>query len=354
MAKYKPDFMYTDISRKELCNYQNVSIISMNGVGSKEFISNQKSFGPDFTHDIVDYDSGGIIGDVRKLINDIKLVAKKDINTIKKTSIEDRLTNLVRTIKKEVQDPYNRIVVLLGFSHGSLIMFRALAMVEADVTVSHEDLQKLCFYAVSPPTILPSNILKYSSAPQPFLQLHFEKDFFYRKKTAPVDSLPIKCILCIAKALVVNTISDYFDEFIKFKSESEAKKEKLAKFYYLDDAKKLIMEIEMEKPPHAKDAKDACDLSNSKINIHLLDSFELACLDLRGNQIHAIPTMLYPIMNIEKVFKGGCSDFDFILGKHRKIIRKGRWQYVKYNNKLITLEAAKKMQKLISSKKYSS
>lgn len=302
---------------------------------------------------IHDYNSKGITADMMTLLNDLKT------ETVKTRS--DRLKQLITSIKSAI-NIYSK-VILIGCSHGSLIMYSALVEVEADPSVHFDHLKKLYFYAVTPPKFFPSNTLSYNvtdtpnqqTSPTtsqkiitiqkspPFAHVHYELDPFFNKGVK-FDSTVVNWIYTFAKAKVLKEVSGYFD---RIKTKINAIPEN--KCFYWDESRKVVF----TKPfPMLKVNDDItktidnyfCGLPIKNV-IHYRAAFQHLI-----NKRHADPLLLYPFMNYIGIrqflfmyYGGGNVDYITILGKKRKVIRKGRWSYIKYKGSLITLETVKKL-----------
>jgi hypothetical protein len=303
-----------------------------------------------------------------------------------------------------------------------------LAKVEADITVQINELQKLHFYAVSPPTVLPNNVLSYNEkpnkdvdvyqtqsnnvtknnikqyilgqnppqpqpqpeliikSPPPYMQLHYIHDHLFT--TDKDTSLLIKFL----QKNVLKKISTEFQTYpnIEFTPINNS--------FYSNEPKKIIMLYnptfkinncifkESNKSDESQKLKqdpfDFLRFHNGKTGLYyhaaeiLLyiffnygDLFNFIRIVLGLYNPH--PTVLKRILtNFENLKimageKANCilkkftlrsskvtpqptsggnpKDKIHLLGKSRKIITKGRWQYVRYKNELITINQAKRL-----------
>jgi hypothetical protein len=248
-------------------------------------------------------------------------------------------------------------VILVGFSHGALIMYSALAEIEADPRIPFQYLQKLRFYPVGAPALLPGNVLSYvgHTNPQayeayPYLQIHYLLDPFYNKKAGGLETT----ILGIARTFVLDDIVSYFKQY-------ETKLQPQNGLYYYDAQKNIIMEYPLPKTnnPNIIDniiGTIASYADENNIPYLVRDRYRYVAPFMRltkETREHAIPTMLYPALYVRQLewdmrnanMAGGGNATVFVLGRQRKVIKKGRWEYVRYKNELITLKQAKSLEK---------
>lgn len=143
----------------------------------------------------------------------------KDIRALRQDGIPNarpkRAQRLVNLIRGLIIEPSINKVVLLGISHGCLIVFCALYTLSVSCNESRKILlDKIHFYALSSPELLPIN--KISVIVQMFVQIYHIGDPFYN----PVDnSIYFRVVKKAALANVVrfmkryqNVKEDAFDE----------------------------------------------------------------------------------------------------------------------------------------------
>jgi hypothetical protein len=209
-----------------------------------------------------------------------------------------RLNNLCETIKKylmKIEEPYDTII-LIGFSHGSIIMYSALLKLFADASISLKHYEKLRFYAISPPFHFPPNILssfiKYDNRyyidredkkvevdpsvhtflkvntvihcsirekqrdrqfgnrkkdVPPFLQIHYEDDMFFIKNNHG-ENLIVKTVMKIAQCTVLHDITSHFTKHLnEIKQSNEQIKQNSDNDVFHVNEKQNVVMIRREK-----------------------------------------------------------------------------------------------------------
>jgi hypothetical protein len=122
-----------------------VTFITCYGIGS----SGEDSVATDderFQFEEFDYSSQGIIKDIFHLIKDARALSNDEFL---KTSREPRTKELCVKIKAALTA--GRYVILIGISHGSLIMYNACLRLMCDIQINHEHMKKLRLYTIGSP-----------------------------------------------------------------------------------------------------------------------------------------------------------------------------------------------------------
>lgn len=303
---------------------QSTKIIVMHGLGTK--LNN----GNDTANNkitLCNYASKGIFKDALTLMKDLK-------NTNSKTTTRrERLDGLITAIQESLANPKYTQVILIGFSHGSMIMYAALVEIEANIDIPCCQLKKLRFYAVSPPTFFPANTLSYNRLVNtlPFAHLQYQNDPFYNK-CVKFEGTVNNILMKIAKKKVIHLVSNYYDKIKRMTS----RKPPTNKCFFYDSYKQTLFLLPF---PEKVDFPE-----------EIGHRYRVASRLLKGNT-HAHTAMLYPFMVFFEIataiiqnVAGGSAKYVNILGRRRKTIVKGRWTYVKYNGQLITLNTAHKLQ----------
>lgn len=340
--------------------------ICLFGVGTPKFKAGTKTEeeydSGKYTFVMLPYDSRGFLG-VFDAIIAVKNVAAIDKGKPIQTR-NDRMKNIISIIKDHLQSDYPE-VVLLGFSHGSLLLYSALIQIEKDVSIGFEFLKKLRFYAVSPPTILPKDTLSYNNIGDipAFLQIQYEKDSLYSNNT----------LLGILSGWALTNISKYFKEYFNAieKNVNYDQSEPTFLPFYTDVMTNTVFLLSfvrnaaLEYFYQTTDEKKKQYIFNyfaeeHKQYPHALPHYEIFLKHTRWTKpLHASIQFLYVILNkteythlyefvTKPIFQGGASIRIRILGRTRKVIKRGRWFYIKYKKTYITIEAAKKIENKLS------
>jgi hypothetical protein len=408
------------------------------------------------------YDTKGLLRDFLTLRSDIKKTGEGS----RSDNREDRLNSLVDKIKKQLQNKEIQKLVLIGLSHGSLIMYSALAKVEADTSIEFNLLKKLYFYAVSPPTVLPNNVLSYNEktdpdtvdayktreqniieqnicryllgqkkpdgyfssyrpppnlkikSPPPYMQIHYINDQLFIEKSGA--SFLIEFIKNnILKKIRAEFRSYPSKDFTPINKSFYMKENDL--FYEKKDHKKIIM---LYKPEFSIPEDTLIEIENTKqYNQEFQNFYDIKStfyfwrfyrvtkvIQEKEQEYHAMTDFLYIFLYYsdidhfikdvlgffkptppqepnalkklqcflkdkfksravaplppppgasppgaggnpkDKVHKVNKVHKVHLLGKSRKIITKGRWQYIKYKNELITIHKAKQLEQRLKNK----
>jgi hypothetical protein len=344
-------------------NNQTTKIFVMEGLGTKlpSPIISHKTEG-NFPHITAQsYESRGEVRDTLDLI--------KDLKSHQSVTRRERLDTLINSIKEALVNQTFNQVILIGCSHGSIIMYSALVEIEADITIPPCLLRKLRFYAVTPPTFFPANTLTYNSTPAmsgstsspitilpslPFAHIHYRDDPFFNINVKN-DNVVLRCFLRVAKSTILKRVSNYFQQVNNTIQNIPPDN----KCFYYDKDRQVIFTIPF--PPTGNTS--ACVKNqfttyfNDDISAHIKVDGEYrywgAFQQVKG-KLHADITLLYPVLEyieISKLFfrvytgrQGGKQTYINILGKKRRVHKKGRWSYVTYKKELITIQAAKKLE----------
>lgn len=300
-------------------------IILIHGLGTK-LNPRTNTSGDKIT--LCNYASKGVLIDVVTLMKDLKT---GEIKTRRK-----RLDDLISTIKTAISEAKYDQVVLIGCSHGSMIMYGALVEIEADITVPLPYLNKLRFYAISPPTFFPANTLSYNMLPGTlaFAHIHYKDDPFYNKSVQFPNTIN-NIFMKIAKKKVIHRVSSYYDQVLNTINGTAPAN----KCFFYDQSRQTLFLLPFL-------GSDNSLLTDKNYGYR----YYVASDTLKG-PLHASVNMLYPFMVyfeiatavIQNISGGTLPYYVNILGRRRKIIVKGRWTYVTYKGKLITLNEARRL-----------
>ena len=330
--------------------------ILMYGLGSPGTISGTPKATSTGTYILLPYDTKGVFHDAMTVVRDVKKIDQTQRESPHRTK---RLMYTIDQIKQVLASDRFHEVILIGLSHGSLILFSALTCIEADSSVPVNQLKKLRFFAVSPPTILPPNLLSYNVSKEqilpisiddvqfdikpvpPYIQLQYINDFFY-------DST-----LGFAKKFVLSKITKYFNNFNKLHPLDEhgfwvkSNKHPTNKLFFFDENTNILMlgQLNGESPDYRLDdyrldKRYTYGQANLTKKKHAQIAFMYPFTDAFYMSIIINKLMADFETADARVSQGGNSKLH-IIGRARIIVTKGRWQYVRYKNELITIKKAK-------------
>lgn len=319
------------------------------------------------------YASSGFIQDFACLVNDAFHLSRGDFTKLKHTQ---RLNDLVALLKELVQDKKNTRVITSGISHGTIIMYAALLKIIADPAIDFQDLKKLRFYPVSSPILMPANFLLFARnevEKHPFMQFYCINDPFYsdKQQTESSSNIWFKAMFSVAQKLF-SPVKARLDAASKAMSEvlhvyhANTKTVFINGFGAYDEQVEEMMWNWLD-----------CKGPNGEYE-DVETTYRNMCMTL---DYHANPFFVYPILpnhfpmtvycaspfmqcktqaktmqppqksTIKRFMdalwsskvlpsNGGAPQYVHILGRKRKVVKKGRWSYVTYKKELITLEQA--------------
>jgi hypothetical protein len=248
---------------------------------------------------IVPYDSKNIMSQALNLLFDIKASKNRTISNQRRKRLNDlyeiikeRLIGKDRTNPIAVKDNYEE-VILLGLSHGCLIIYSALLKLFADPEISLKHYEKLRFYAISPPFHFPPNILssfikypldyiskethgnicqlaeddifnneikvdidyrkyelnkKWIKLAPPFLQIHCENDEFFntvklQQSSSKIANGIINTLLKCARSCFLSQISEPFTAHLREINALKLKEElkDSNETFYVNQSKNFVM-----------------------------------------------------------------------------------------------------------------
>jgi hypothetical protein len=243
---------FTDkIFFKELDNIKKKAFFILEGVGSdygidyiEDDLSNKSIFSRTYDNDnsvyyYIPYISKGEINDIFTLKDDVNTLTNKSfLEPIKNR--KERLNNIFKIIKSVIlknnfdENNFDEYI-LIGMSHGTLIMYSVLLKLEVDIEISHDLLKKLRFYPISPPLILPNNLLSYSSDSNenplrpidtslppsgtseiptpPYLQFQYDDDFWYNTNISLGSGVKLKIIAFLGRNIILKKIINYYNKY---------------------------------------------------------------------------------------------------------------------------------------------
>lgn len=390
MSSVSPLSNFNDMTFfKELDNTKKRAYFFMAGLGSDSDINfTNKNLQPLQPEEI--YNSNGskcyyIPYMTKGLVKDT-FTLKSDVSTLIKTSFlehiktrKKRLENGVKIIKEVINssdssdssDNYDEYV-LIGGSHGTLIMYSILLKLESDNEIPHTKLQKIRFYPLSPPLILPNNLLSYSSlisteqagtseSPKPptgthesptppYLQFQYDEDFFYNRDVS--QGLISKLFAFLGRTIILKNIVTYYDEYkgsaqyLKFIKENDKKihENKYNELFIYDTDRKIVMEHNLQNKRIFLSYKNIHTLEYKYYYYNIYNSrYIYAILNLTSEN-HASTVFLFPIFNSEYLYNaisiiittlqddeeeeeeeaatGGAVNNELILDHYTKIINK--------------------------------
>jgi hypothetical protein len=166
-----PDFSkYTDFEK-------NTAFVIIFGVGSKGrdlCIKVETNY-----YEEVSYNSQGGLRDVFEAQQNAKDLAKSGNIHIIKQHTRERMKKLTESIKKYLIHPDIRKVVVIGCSHGSLLVHGAFLRVQMDMQVTYDLIAtKLYIFTIGSPRYLPADLIpSIAGSPLPkLLNVYYNED----------------------------------------------------------------------------------------------------------------------------------------------------------------------------------
>lgn len=249
-------------------------------------------------------------------------------------SIRDRHDALVAIIKKHLDDPNYKYVVLTGISHGALIMYKAILQVMFDLKFDeyNSKMDKICFYPISCPVPLPTHFLKGDA----YCSVYGYNDPLYT----------VDILAKLAKVFGARASNLFKDACLQQEWTKAA-----TPLYNIYDTQRNIMFA--NDPSDARFDRLACNkmpqLDDNDRN-EMCAQLDAYTKDRHANQFFAHGVMPYSanfyLYMPPGVQGGGVRTTIKVLGRDRLVITKGKKQYVKYKGELIPLRKAHVLQKI--------
>lgn len=323
--------------------------ITMEGVGTRHQEWTREVHNNTYIH--VSYDKG-----ITNLLKDIWKL-RLDTKNPENSSYKERHDRLVTIIKTYLNNDAYKHVVLTGISHGALIMYKAILqiMYDLDFRTYHTLIKKIKFYPISCPIPLPQyflrNVDNAGTVVMNYCRIYGKHDFVYNKPV--LAALAARVFGAKAGNLFNDACFDAHWENASGPLYNMYDKQRNIIFANLASDPKMKGHTEFEykfwtpdSPAVLQDPDDAYNMQE-QLNLYF-ESRDVHANTYYGHAVLPYAAQLYLYLPAENILPrggGGCRTKVKILGRERLIITKGRYQYVRYKGALITLNAAKRLQK---------
>lgn len=139
---------------------KNIAFVSVEGVGAQNddfYNVIQLTSALRCTFHYVNYNSIGVLADLRSFKKNTKAVAQGDPSAVSRKGRLFKIVNIIKSTLLSNQKP--DIVYLYGCSHGSVLIHAAVLALMMDLDISHTHLAKLRILTLGSPQYIPARLL---------------------------------------------------------------------------------------------------------------------------------------------------------------------------------------------------
>ena len=330
-----------------------IVFIHIEGVGTnqedlcRKLFYNNKTYSlnyekvPDVLYEYVNYGSKSVFKDLLSAIRDMKTLAssKTYINLIKEENVEKLKNVILKYIENEEYKDHK--IVLIGVSHGSLIIHKAII----DMQNSSQNFNRLYIFTLGSPRYLPKNLLEnndYNKQPK-VINFYNVKDQIVKllSKIQPVT----KYIKVPNKQFVKDSIINEYETII---NEYE-KLTKNTKYCYQEKDDSVFVLVNIDKL-YNKDLKNMSSVVKNHASIfnlfpiisyfHLHNIFYNNLLNNNSNNGYILEKCITDSNN--NIRGGSVKYLTYLLNKKQYVIKQDEYgKYILYKKQKVYLKDIK-------------